>query len=361
MYSLSASLSILISCFFKRFSLKAVVLSCLPLLLVAALRQFVGTDYASYYYNKIPIILESPIQLEFGFSLLAFFSVAVLGSYQWLIAGMACVTCFCYWIFIYRYSRNVPFSILIFVALGCYYFSLNAMRQSVAMAIFFFSIQFIEKKNLKKFLLCIFFAFSFHSSALLYIPFYWLSRVHIKNRLLISVSLFLYVIYPFFSMVVYPLILGKYASYFEWGVKSGFNWRFLLPLLGLIVLDSRMKMQKKVLEVPNNDKLNLLRNLAIFSFWACNLSPTLTGASAARVIYFFLPATVVYFSYVINVEKYFRFIMYMLFVAIFFWTTNEGAGGILPYHSIFSDYKVSYRTYIYDLHHSENASFKKNN
>ena len=154
-YSIAAFLSMFLSCAFRSRKWKALFWSCLPLFLVAALRQFVGTDYASYYYNKIPVILNNPVQLEFGFSLLGYFSVVVLGSYQWLIAGMALITCLCYWSAIFRYSKNTPLTILIFLALGCYYFSLNGMRQSVVIAIFFYALKFIEKKKLKKYLLCI--------------------------------------------------------------------------------------------------------------------------------------------------------------------------------------------------------------
>lgn len=358
-YSVASFLSIFFAFILKNKRVwSGFFLSCLPLLLVAALRQFVGTDYTSYYYNKIPIILNNPIQLEFGFSLLAYFSVKVLGDYQWLIAVMACITCLCYWSFMFRYSKNVPLSILIFMAMGCYYFSLNAMRQSVAIAVFLFSLKYVEKRKIGPFLLCIFVGFSFHTSALLYIPFYWLVRVRVTNRLVIFVSFFLYVIYPVFSMVLYPIILGKYASYFEWGAKSGFNWRYLLPLLGVILLDFRMNMEKKVQENPSNDKINILRNLTIFSFWACNLAPTLTGASASRVILFFLPAVAAYFPCLLNDMRKLKLIVSACFLVIFFWTTNEGLGGILPYHSVFSDYKITYRDYIYNIYHSDVVKFK---
>ena len=359
-YSIASALSILFSCIRKRKTL-SLFLSCFSLLLVAALRQFVGTDYAVYYYFKVPEVISNPIRLELGFSLLTYFSVVILGSYQWLIAGMACITCFCYWSSIFRYSKNVPLSLLIFISLGCYYFMLNGMRQSVAIAVFFFSIRFIEEKKLKKFLLCILFAFSFHSSALLYIPVYWLSRKHISNKWIVGVSFFLYIIYPLISSFVYPIILGKYAAYFGWGAKSGFNWRFLLPLLGMIFLDVRSKMESVVLREGRDSRLNIIRNLAIFSFWACNLAPTLTGASAMRVICFFLPAAAIYFPCVCNFKKVYRVSLAVLFAGIFFWTTNAGLGGILPYHSIFSDYKISYNQYLYMKYHSDDNTFKNNN
>ena len=359
-YTISSFISIAITCIFKKRNLKILLLSCAPLFLIAALRQFVGTDYASYYYNKIPVILNNPVQLEFGFSLLGYFSVVVLGSYQWLIAGMALITCLCYWSAIFRYSRNIPLTILIFLALGCYYFSLNGMRQSVAIAIFFYALKFIEKRKLKKYLLCLLFAFSFHTTALLYIPFYWITRVRITSKQVLLVSFFLYVIYPVISSIVYPIILGKYAAYFSWGMKSGFNWRFLLPLLGLMILDYMSKMDKTVLQLQKTDYLNIIRNLSIFSFWACNLAPTLTGASAARVIYFFLPAAAIYFPYVLKLGKRVKKVVLLFFIVIFFWTTNEGVGGILPYHTIFSDYKKTYRSYIYEVNHSGDLNFKLN-
>ena len=358
-YSVASAISIMISFIQKR---KFIVLlfSCLPLFLVAALRQFVGTDYAHYYYAKIPEILANPYQIEFGFSALAYFCVSILGDYQWLIAIMAGVTCYCFWDFIFRYSKNVPLALLIFLSLGCYYFSLNAMRQSLAIAVLFYSIKYIEQKDLKKYLLCILFGFSFHSSALLFIPFFWLSRIRIRIWVVFGVTFFLYVVYPLISSFVYSLVLGKYAAYFEWGTKSGFNWRFLLPLIGLIIFDYYFKMERQIYQLPKNDKMNIIRNLTIYSVWACNLAPTLTGASASRIIYMFLPAAAAYFSYFAEIKKLYKYVLAIFFTAVFFWTTNEGLGGILPYHSVFSDYKVSYRQYLYKVNDADNKVFKRN-
>lgn len=337
-----------------------VALSCLPFLIVASLRKFVGTDYSSYLFNKVPEILSNPIQPEFGFSALVYVCMKYLDCYQVVIVVIACIFCILSWKFLYRESDDFSLSILIFVSLGCFYFSLNAMRQSVAIAIFFFAVQYIERRELKKYLACLLVGVSFHLSALVFIPFYWLSCFRIKRKYIIYVSLFLYVVYPIVAKFVYSVVLGKYASYLGWGLKSGPNWRYLLPLLGVIAFDFVKKMDEKNMAYPSNSRQNIYRNLSIFCFWGCNLSPTLTGASASRVIAIFLPALAIYIPYLMSFQKKIKPIVIVFFLAVFVWTTKANTGEFLPYRTVFSDYQETYHSYWIKRNSRDNVNFRQN-
>lgn len=322
------------------------VLTFLPLFLVAAFRKFVGTDYYHYYYDKVPYLLKDGNGLEeIGYTILAKFSVLFLGNYQWLIAFTAFIVCFFTYKSFFQNSKNIQTSIIFWVSFGCFYFSLNAMRQAMAIAIFLFSVKYIEKRESKKFLLCVLFASSIHLSAIIYIPMYFLLTQRISNRVLFSVSAFLYLVWPVVSLIFYQMILGKYAGYFDWGEISGYNWRFLLPLLLLLILELR----RPFLMVGQSSlslKENIFKNLFIFSFWACNLAPTLTGASASRIIHFFLPGAAIYCSFLL--ERYslkVKYAFYIGFLGIFFWISDANPGWVLPYRSIFSDVQMNYSTY----------------
>jgi hypothetical protein len=387
-----------------------VILSFLPLFLVSGLRKFVGTDYMHYLYNKTPAILSGNGTEEFGYQLLTLFCMNVLGNYQWIIVFLSFVTCACFFKSFYRYSNDMVISICVFVATGCYYFSLNGMRQSLAIAIFFFAIKYIETKNFKFYLLNIFFACCFHISAIVYIPLYFLLNHKISYKTIISVSFFLYIIWPPIAYNIYKIILGDYIGYFDWGSISGFNWRFLLPLLLILFLDYSKKTYNQIRKLPSNAPINIFRNLFIFSFWACNLAPTLTGAVSARVIYFFLPSIAIYLPFLLKLYKHrclpesvgnivqqkrntsisfnklensklhglggtllllkkqinnfvtnwnpkikIKQIIYVICIIMFIWISEQNGGWILPYHSIFSNYTMNYDEFMDRIY--ENREF----
>jgi len=72
------------------------------------------------------------------------------------------------------YSVQPLFSIFLFYCLMVAFLGMS--RQYLSLAICFFSLQYIFKRKSIKFLLCIFFAFLFHRSAILFIPSYFLYR-----------------------------------------------------------------------------------------------------------------------------------------------------------------------------------------
>lgn len=331
-------------------------ISFLPLFLVAALRKFVGTDYIHYYYTKVPDILNGGETGEMGYQMLSKLGVLILGDFQWVIAITAFFFCFFFYKTFARDSKNIPMSIAIFVAIGIYYFSLNGMRQALVIAIFFYSIKYIEKQELKKYLISIVLASTFHLSALLYIPFYFLTTRRISNKLILVVSASLYLVWPFLAHFLYPIVLGKYVAYFVWGSVSGYNWRFLIPLLSILTLHLiKEKGQKKELLSTNRfSSENIYRNLFIFAFWACNLAPTLTGESSARAIFFFLPAITIYLPFLLLFySKKIKYIAYVALFCIFIWMSNANGGWVLPYHSVFSDYSMSYNEFIYRIYENK--------
>lgn len=64
--------------------------------------------------------------------------------------------------------------IIFFFLTGVLFLYLNIQRQSIALAILFYSIQYIERRNFLKFIFYIFIAAGFHFSAFFFLPIYFL-------------------------------------------------------------------------------------------------------------------------------------------------------------------------------------------
>ena len=131
----------------------------------------------------------------------------------------------------------------------------NPMRNAIAVGLFMLSIRFIIEKDLRKYLLMILLATSFHASAVFMIPMYWLldKRVSTKlyvilflliNILFINRQLLVDIIVSIFSFV--PFFNEKVITYFlmesvfvEGKVFSfGMVWHICLFILLLIYKES---------------------------------------------------------------------------------------------------------------------------
>lgn len=359
-YAISLGLSVFLALFFAKVNLAKHFVKyipvfkyvpILPLFLVAALRSFVGTDYMHYMYNKVPLILKGCSSDEFGFQLITLFAMNVLGNFQWLIAIMAFLTLFAFYSSWRKHSNELYLSILIFVSTGFFYFSLNGMRQALAISLFFFAVRYIIKRKPIHYCCVVLLASTIHLSALIFLPFYILARIKLTKKHVIMTSLFLYLVWPLIAMLVYFFFFPSYYGYFEWGTIAGFNWRYLIFLLIIVLLDFYKKMDKAVAELPSNDPLNVYRNLTLFAFFACNVSPTLTGESAFRVIYMFFPATCVYVTYLVSFKNKKMFFFFVLCCILeFLWISSQNPGWVIPYHSIFGGYRMTYESYMHTLY-----------
>lgn len=117
-----------------------------------------------------------------------------------IILGIIIYTCI-------KQSKDICMSVFLFMCMGFFFFSINIQRQYIALAICFFSYQFIsyDKKDIKKYLISILIASTFHISALIMIPFYFVLRRDYKLKhwsILYILSIFL----CFFRLPIIQLI-----------------------------------------------------------------------------------------------------------------------------------------------------------
>ena len=351
-YILPTTLSILIALFAKRIYHYRTFcwLSAIPLFLVSALRTWTGTDWITYYYNQTQDILTGAGgYLEPFYRILMLFSMNVLHSYQFSIVVIAFAVIFFTWKCFIRYSEHIAFSIFVFVALSCYYFSLNAMRKAVAIAIFCYATRFILESKRTKYFVCIFCAVMCHFSALIYAPVYFILNKKISRKLFCIVSLALVFLLPIFSNFIFPIILGKYYAYFLWGSESSFNFRYLIPLS--FILLQAFYLRRKGISIDNSQRVNLFKNLSILAFWGCLMAPCLTGQSSSRFIAFFLPGACVYWAHLfVRSPNWLKMLSALVGSVIFLYITDLNPGWFLPYHSVFDDYRMSYQEFIWRIY-----------
>lgn len=91
--------------------------------------------------------------------------------------------------FFQKYSSNYIYSIFLFFTTSCFLWLINGIRQFLAVAVVLFFIKwFIERKTIP-FLLVVIFAYYIHSTAIIWIPFYFIVNYKPWSRKFILLSM----------------------------------------------------------------------------------------------------------------------------------------------------------------------------
>lgn len=154
------------------------------LLVIASLRYKSGRDYLNYY-QIFDWIQNGGERFEAGFYLL-YKTLGELGlSYQF---SVSLISTFTLLIIVIVLIKEIPFqyryvSLFLFLVVWENFFTIVAgsmYRQSIAVAIFILSVQYIIKKRFFAYLLMIFLGSMFHLSMVLLLPIYFISRFKLK-------------------------------------------------------------------------------------------------------------------------------------------------------------------------------------
>ncbi|WP_240418159.1 EpsG family protein [Paenibacillus periandrae] len=127
---------------------------------------------------------------------------------------------------LYKYSRLFELSIYVYITSGLYIVSMNGIRQFLAGAIIFAATKYIFEGSWKKYFLVVLFASTFHLSALILIPIYFVIRRKAWTSatfLLLSLSILLVVGYNQISDAMFSALqdtqYGSYKDFKEGGAN----------------------------------------------------------------------------------------------------------------------------------------------
>jgi hypothetical protein len=273
-----------------------------------ALRYDFGNDYETYLNNFNSIknsafsdineyfLIEEPawLILNWIFKDLGFFALtATIGLFSCVIYYQILkkyVNVKYYWLAIFLYIFNPVLMVI----------NTSAMRQSIAVLLFLYSIKFIEKKESIKYIICITLASLFHYTAIILLPVFLI--IYLNKKIGLKSATFLIIIYtiPFlFSATLAPylkvaitFISEKYAYYEDAGVTNsglGFIYYSILFIYTLYC------------EKFQSRKIALIFKLSIIGFLIIPLS--LLVAMSGRVGIYFAPAIMVVYPALIEQIK----------------------------------------------------------
>lgn len=343
-------LMIIISCFggfladklvTKHSKLIAFMIAFVPVFLVSAVRFDVGRDYMDTYvytFNKV-LLDANDIRMDLGFlylnKIIAFFGA----NYQWIFVISSFIINFFICKVIFEKSNNKFLSLFIYICGTLFFFSLNGIRQTMALALFYYSLKYIEKQNIKKYFFINIVGALFHASAILFLPLYFILSKKLSVKLKLFLILIMIFILPISINIIHNLLLTtKYSMYITTGAYNpldAINVSTIINILLFVVYEyiyQTKKIQDKQFNIYNN-----------IHFLGIIISLFITQISLAmRVFMYFRYIEFLSVPYLLSKmttsKKNYKILMIIICALYFVYFIHgvyfENGNDVLPYQSI---------------------------
>ncbi|NQX66777.1 EpsG family protein [Paenibacillus alba] len=145
---------------------------------IAGLRNNIGDTFFYMYAYKLNDFTWEQVLAEkdIGFGILQMILKSFTANPQLLIFLTALVTNVLIVYVFYKYSKLFEMSIYVYITSGLYIVSMNGVRQFLASALVFAATKYLFSGSWQKYFLVVAFASTFHESALILIPIYFIVR-----------------------------------------------------------------------------------------------------------------------------------------------------------------------------------------
>lgn len=134
---------------------------------------------------------------------------------------------------IYKYSENPFLSLFYFITLDYYCFSMTGMRQCIAIGFCIIAFEMAMRKKIIPYFLFVFLAVAFHSTALVFVPVYFLRNVPMKKKYIFIFLLFAIVCFLFKTQIGF--LLQSISRTFYENMTTGGTGMYVYMLLVIVL------------------------------------------------------------------------------------------------------------------------------
>lgn len=322
---------------------------------LGGIRDKVGTDWEQYYYffmgyNTYNEFFNGVYPYEYGYLWLNYLIKIITDQYNIFLLIFTGIICF------FKYKLIVklaPLPLIVFLLNFSYYKGdIFSVRQSLAISIIVFSLIYIVKKDLWKFLIIVLIATFFHRTSIIFLPAYWIYHKSFSTKnivLLIGISILIgnsglieYIVNIFLS--IDATVINKLAGYMENSGESyevvGYIGIFLAILKKIFFIFIFTVVKSKLSE--KYFCYNGLYNFFCFSCFIYFLFLFSIPEVSLRIIVYYnffeiflLSMLIGYFNN--NILRIITWLILVLYSGIYFYyALNRYYELYVPYNSIFS-------------------------
>jgi hypothetical protein len=315
-----------------------VICSGIAIVLVQGLRSItVGVDLIAGYIpglryaeNMNFFAGDKVFNYEIGYSLYSqlFAKLNVSDQLYLFIVAITIIVPIAYiWL---KNSKMPGLSVFIYVTLGFFVFSFSGLRQAIAIAITFYSFNYILGRNFKKFILCIILAMFFHTSAIVFLLAYPLFNLKINNKnlffVIIPAAILVFCLRAQIFLFIYRLYEGKVGF-----VEHTNAYTMLLVMIFVWILSY-------IFGSKNNDDLrfNAYKNYMLFAIFFQIFASQSNIVMRAGYYYYIFITLLIPDVIMHQKDKVTRMIVsvVLVFALIYFFqaVTSDGYLNVCPYH-----------------------------
>lgn len=122
------------------------------------------------------------IDMELGFQIICWILSKIFHNGQWCFFLSGLFFSFSVCLFAKKNCKNLVLALTVFNCLGLFNFMVQGLRQSIAMCICLFALEFCKDKKPVKFLLIVAFAMTFHASAVVFVIMYIIKNLKLDFK-----------------------------------------------------------------------------------------------------------------------------------------------------------------------------------
>lgn len=322
-----------------------IILLCIELIFFAGLRDTdIGADTSLYlraldYYASLPkdnilsAKLVYPFDFEPGYFLFTkLCALAGMSEMQFLLLiAVIIYVPFCR--FLYRYSENPMMSFIYWFAFGLFGYSLGLFRQMIAISITLYGFSYIKERKLVRYLLITILASTFHLSALIVIPLYFIYIFDVK-RIFKWVLILETIVYVGARTVLLFILrfFPRYAGYIggQYDLQEQGNTMFvflnILLILGYYIYCKNEKNQNPTMHICINAMM-----VAVVIQAMAHVMAILGRITNYYSIYMVLLIPMCINRYFKQRSKLYANIIVSLFLILIFYIMNVRGGALEPY------------------------------
>ena len=322
------------------------------IIIIGGFRFEVGADW--FAYNNLFVSLGSSADLLnsreeklflFTFYFLRFFT----SNFSIAIFILFTISFFLKLMVMNQYSPNIFLSLVSYCSTIFLIYDLNGIRQGIALSIVLISITSIMERKFWQYLFVLIVAVFFHTSAIIFVPFYWIANMDISLKrmltysliiLFISIPLRLFVLSnPLFSFLLTTDSLMHYNSYLlDNGSNKSVEILSVAVFQRLLILGLLLYNYRKI--NANESLKRLLLNGCFVSFIVFILF-SFSSEFAARLSFYFKSMELLIFPMIVAAQNrlYLKIVYSLIFIVLAFLATHRllrvQDNGLVPYQFYF--------------------------
>ncbi len=320
-----------ILCIFSFYKDKKILffISFFILLFIGGLRGLnVGTDTANYYklYNYGESIFRALKGYEYLYTYLLYFSWKYVKDYQFLVFVSMFLVLLPLYVVIWRESKNINLSVLMYVLTYSWFFAFNGTRQAIAISLCLLAVSFLYK-NKKLFFVFILIACLFHTTAIIMLMMFFVDKLYISK---VGAVFFILVAMVIGSMSRFldlnALGIGSDFMYFQYFEREAKDSLSITRILMVIYMCSLILF----LDTKNIYVKMMIVGVFLFNLLAFN-------PSLARISNYFSIAQILVISnmpvkpYIENNKKIILVLALFYGFITFFYFLNANISEVVPY------------------------------